>query len=135
MLQRHLRYWSFLEFGVKCYWKWVLFTLPYYPPTLFPSPPRVRNKNKREGKKRKATTTWIYNVRVSLLFRLKFHFYFNALLCVKLPSFLSLHLRLSELSINRHILRVIFKVLGLERTESDGYTEILLMLKYMYFLK
>lgn len=49
--------------------------------------------------------------------------------------FLSLHLRLSELSINRHILRVIFKVLRLERTESDGYTEFLLMLKYMYFLE
>lgn len=90
VLQGYLCYWSFHEFGELCYWEWVLFVLPYY--TL----PSKKVKNKRH-RGEKATTLWIYNVRVSLLFRVKFCL-INAFLCVKLSPFLLLHLRLPESS-------------------------------------
>lgn len=99
-----------------------------------PSPPRVKIRIKVSKRGEKATTIWIYNVRVTLLFKVKFNFHFNALLYVKLSRFLLLHLKLPELSISRHALRVIFKVLGLVRSESGRYTGFL-VLKYIYFLE
>lgn len=99
-----------------------------------PSPPRVKIRIKMSKRGEKATTIWIYNVRVTLLFKVKFHFHFNALLCVKFSHFLLLNLKLPELSISRHVLRVIFKVLGLVRSDSVGYTGFL-VLKYIYFLR
>ena len=100
---------------------------------LFPSLPKKKKKSKRHIEE-KATALWIYQVRVSLVFRVRvWGFCFNAFLRVKLSSFLLLHLRLPESSVNKCVLSL-FPSAGLGE-DSEWWVHKISFVKYIHSLE